>query len=61
MQKMKTIILSTIFIMAFSSNLAYAGGNIKKISKKNNIEISLKIKLDPYSLLKKMNKPNPVT
>ena len=58
---MKTIIISAVLIIAFSTNLVFAGVNIKKINRKSNMEISLKIKLDPYSFLKKMNKPNPVT
>lgn len=60
-QDMKTIIISVILIIAFSCNSVFAGGKIKKIRKKNNMEISLKMKSHPNAFLKKIYKPNPVT
>jgi hypothetical protein len=61
MKSMKMIIISMILIMAFAFNSVFASGKINKISKKNNKEISLKYKSHPYSFLKKICKPNPVT
>lgn len=61
MQIMKTIIITVILIITFSCNSLFAGGNIKIISKKNKMEISLKIKTFPYSFIKNIYKPNPIT
>ena len=58
---MKTILITAFLIISIFSNSVFAFGNIKKLGKKNTIELTLKIKSHPYSFLSKMKKPNPVT
>ena len=57
---MKTLIISIILIVAFSSNSLFANGKNTIKSKSGKTEISLKIKSHPYSFLKKIYKPNPI-
>jgi hypothetical protein len=58
---MKAILIMVILIIAFACNSVFANEKSKKINRKNKMEISLKFKSHPYSFIKKLYKPNPVT